>query len=97
MDLNGATALITGASSGIGASLAELLVAKGCRVIAAARRLDRLQALAVRLSRFRLVDQRAGFAILCRHRFGWVRHGRKVSGCSERRRARCLGGSCRVA
>jgi 3-hydroxy acid dehydrogenase/malonic semialdehyde reductase len=49
MDLNGATALITGASSGIGASLAELLVAKGCRVIATARRLDRLQALASRL------------------------------------------------
>jgi 3-hydroxy acid dehydrogenase/malonic semialdehyde reductase len=45
----GALALVTGASSGIGAALAEQLVAKGCRVIAAARRMDRLAALADRL------------------------------------------------
>jgi 3-hydroxy acid dehydrogenase/malonic semialdehyde reductase len=45
----GATALVTGASSGIGAAIAEALVAKGCRVIAAARRVDRLADLAARL------------------------------------------------
>jgi 3-hydroxy acid dehydrogenase/malonic semialdehyde reductase len=45
----GAIALVTGASSGIGAALAEQLVARGGRVIAAARRRDRLAALAERL------------------------------------------------
>ena len=41
--------LVTGASGGIGQATAEALVADGWRVIAAARRLDRLQALAERL------------------------------------------------
>ena len=45
----GAVALVTGASAGFGVAIAEALVAKGCRVIAAARRLDRLRALGKRL------------------------------------------------
>jgi NAD(P)-dependent dehydrogenase (short-subunit alcohol dehydrogenase family) len=42
-DLSGKTALITGASSGLGAHFAAMLAAQGARVICAARRLDRLQ------------------------------------------------------
>jgi 3-hydroxy acid dehydrogenase/malonic semialdehyde reductase len=45
----GAIALVTGASAGIGVAIAEQLVAKGCRVIATARRRERLAALAERL------------------------------------------------
>ena len=42
----GRTALVTGASSGIGWAVAELLAAKGYRVIALARRKERLEQLA---------------------------------------------------
>lgn len=45
-DLTGSIAIVTGASSGIGAALAKGLAAAGARVALAARRLDRLQALA---------------------------------------------------
>lgn len=40
------TAVIVGASSGIGAELAKVLASEGCRVAVVARRLDRLEALA---------------------------------------------------
>lgn len=43
--LDGRTALVTGASSGLGRRFAEVLAREGVRVVAAARRKDRLDAL----------------------------------------------------
>jgi len=48
-DLTGEVALVTGASSGLGARFAEVLSAHGARVVLAARRVDRIEALAGRL------------------------------------------------
>ena len=45
-DIAGKVALVTGASSGLGARFARVLAAQGARVAIAARRLDRLAALA---------------------------------------------------
>jgi 3-oxoacyl-[acyl-carrier protein] reductase len=45
-DLTGEVALVTGASSGLGARFAAVLAAHGAKVIGAARRTDRLSALA---------------------------------------------------
>jgi NADP-dependent 3-hydroxy acid dehydrogenase YdfG len=44
-DLTGQTALITGASSGLGARFARVLAAAGARTVIAARRMDRLNEL----------------------------------------------------
>ncbi|MGB3598268.1 MAG: SDR family NAD(P)-dependent oxidoreductase, partial [Pseudomonas neustonica] len=44
-DLTGKTALITGASSGLGAHFARVLASSGARVVLAARRAERLSAL----------------------------------------------------
>ena len=44
--LKGKVVIITGASSGFGASAAKLFASEGCRVVLAARRLDRLEELA---------------------------------------------------
>src|SRR6185312_16663432 len=48
-DLSGKTALITGASSGLGARAAQTLSAAGARVILTARRFNKLQVLADQL------------------------------------------------
>lgn len=45
MKLQGKTALVTGASSGLGAHFARVLTAQGAQVTCAARRVDRLDAL----------------------------------------------------
>lgn len=45
MKLSGKTALVTGASSGLGAHFARVLAAEGAAVTCAARRMDRLEAL----------------------------------------------------
>jgi NAD(P)-dependent dehydrogenase (short-subunit alcohol dehydrogenase family) len=44
-DLSGKTALVTGASSGLGARFARVLADNGARVVLAARRIERLQEL----------------------------------------------------
>jgi NAD(P)-dependent dehydrogenase (short-subunit alcohol dehydrogenase family) len=48
-DLTGKTALVTGASSGLGVVFAEALARAGARVVLAARRVDRLQEVARKL------------------------------------------------
>lgn len=48
--LDGTVALVTGASSGIGEAAAVALAAEGAKVAVAARRVDRLEALAKRLA-----------------------------------------------
>lgn len=48
-DLTGQVALVTGASSGLGARFAEVLAAHGAKVVLAARRVERIEALARRL------------------------------------------------
>jgi NAD(P)-dependent dehydrogenase (short-subunit alcohol dehydrogenase family) len=51
LDLDGRTAIVTGASSGLGVVFAEALAGAGARVVLAARRTDRLEELAGRIER----------------------------------------------
>lgn len=52
MELNGKSAIVTGASSGIGAATAIKLAREGVKVGLAARRRDRLQALVSEIKAF---------------------------------------------
>jgi len=49
LDLTGQTALVTGASSGLGVRFAKVLARSGAKVALAARRIDRLETLAAEL------------------------------------------------
>ena len=51
LDLDGQVAMVTGASSGLGRRFAQALAANGARVVATARRLDRLEELAAEIDR----------------------------------------------
>ena len=54
--LDGRTALVTGASQGIGEAIARLLAAQGARVVLAARSEDKLRDLAARIDEGRPID-----------------------------------------
>ncbi|MCJ7712604.1 MAG: SDR family NAD(P)-dependent oxidoreductase, partial [Chloroflexi bacterium] len=50
MSVEGRRVVVTGASSGLGAHTVRLLAGRGAHVVAAGRRVDRLEALAAELA-----------------------------------------------
>ncbi|CUH81350.1 short chain dehydrogenase [Tropicibacter naphthalenivorans] len=56
MKLQGKTALVTGASSGLGAHFARVLAGQGAHVTCAARRVDRLEALVTEIGTGRTIQ-----------------------------------------
>ena len=80
--LNGKVALVTGASSGIGSATAKALAAEGAKLVLAARREDRLKAIAEDIDRtgsevlvlpVDLSDERATFELIDRAYTHWGR------------------------
>ena len=59
--LNGKVVMVTGASSGIGREFCLDLAKAGCRIIAAARRTDRLESLCDQINR--LADRQSRLAV----------------------------------
>lgn len=53
-DLQGKVVMVTGASSGLGREFCVDLAAAGCRIVAAARRTDRLESLCEEINRLEL-------------------------------------------
>jgi len=57
LNLNGKTALVTGASAGLGVGIAWMLAHEGCTLVLTARRKDRLDSLADEIEQKDTSDQ----------------------------------------
>ncbi|KAK9055486.1 hypothetical protein SSX86_026569 [Deinandra increscens subsp. villosa] len=75
-EFNGKVVMVTGASSGIGRDFCTDLAKAGCRIVAAARRIDRLMSLYVRAVAVELDVSANGLAIEASVRRAWGAFGR---------------------